>query len=368
VSTIAAIEVLAVAPAVPTFRYTDHEPEVITTTTAIRIEDAEGVEGWGAYDSDTFAGPDRAPLERARDAVPRLLGRDADDRDAIESLLTWERTSPFPPAVLSAFDIALWDLAARRDGVALHTMLGAGSPEPVSAYASVPLLEDADAYLAMLEGLTAQGFTAAKIHAWGDPVRDAALLRTIRQAFGSLVLMHDAEGRYDRDGAEVLTAAGAEVGLRWLEAPLPDLDLDGYRSLRGRGVPIFPAGDAVWDERLLREIMRDQPWDAVRFDVSFCGGITAAMRLGEVAVDLDLPIEPIGYGHTLIQAANLHVTLALGRTSWIELPVPPEPWEHGVRTTIRQDADGLVRAPGGAGLGIEVDDRAMRDAAATRIG
>jgi L-alanine-DL-glutamate epimerase-like enolase superfamily enzyme len=362
------IEVLAVAPDVRTFRYTDHEPPVTTTTTVVRVTDADGDEGAGAYDSDTYGEPDRAPLERLRSIVPRLIGLDAEDRRGISSQLTEGGNLPWPPTVTSAVEIALWDLAARRAGVPLVAFLGGDAGARLPAYASVELFDEIPAYLDALARLTDRGFTAAKVHAWGEPDRDIALLDAIRAAYPDLVLMHDAEGRYDRAGALKVTDASAAIGLRWLEAPLPDLDLDGYRALRGRGVPIFPAGDAVWDPRLLGEIMRDPPWDAVRFDVSFAGGISAGLALGEVARDLDLPIEPIAYGHALIQAANLHLMLALGRTEWVELPVPAEPWEHGITKTIRIDRSGRVGAPPGPGLGLEVDWDEMRAAAVAALG
>jgi L-alanine-DL-glutamate epimerase-like enolase superfamily enzyme len=85
------------------------------------------------------------------------------------------------------------------------------------------------------------------------PAVRSTRLRAARSAFGSLTLMHDAECRYDRDGAELVARTGGDVGLRWLEGPLPDLDPAGYRSLRQAvpGVPILPAGDAIWDPRLL---------------------------------------------------------------------------------------------------------------------
>ena len=44
-------------------------------------------------------------------------------------------------------------------------------------------------------------------------------------------------------------------------------------------MPVLAAGDALWDARLMAEVLRDPPWDAVRFDVSFAGGITAARGL-----------------------------------------------------------------------------------------
>ena len=356
------VQARALAPAVMRFRYTSRSDEVFTTTTLVRMTDADGASGIGAYDSDTFGAWDLAPIETLRPIIPRLIGLDADDPDHVEAMLSDDRTSPFPPAVRSTIDIALWDLAARRAGVPLRQSLCGPSEETsLPSYASVPLLDDEQAYLASIEGWVKAGFTAVKLHAWGDPERDSALLRSVRARFVDLTLMHDAEGRYDRDGAELVARACANVGARWFEAPLPDFDLDGFRGLRRAvpDVPVLAAGDALWDARLVEEALRDPPWDAVRFDVSFVGGPTAARRLMQVATDAGLDVELISYGHTVIQAANLHVALAFGRTTYFEQAVPQEPFEHGVRNPIRTDHAGSVRAPDGPGLGIELDDEAI---------
>ena len=82
----------------------------------------------------------------------------------------------------------------------------------------------------------------------------------------------------------------------------------------------------------------------------------------EVADAVGLDVELISYGHTLIQAVNLQVALAFGRTSFFEQAVPPEPFEHGVRNPIRTIHDGLVHATEGPGLGIELDDEAVDEA------
>jgi L-alanine-DL-glutamate epimerase-like enolase superfamily enzyme len=362
---IAHVEARAVGPDVERFRYTGRSDEVFTTTTLVRITDDTGASGIGAYDSDTFGGHDRAPLETLRTIVPRLIGFDAGDHDRVVALLTEDGTSPFPPAVRSTIDIALWDLTSRRAGVTLREALGgrAGAPG-LPAYASVPLLDDEATYLSSVGNLISQGFGAVKLHAWGDPARDASLVARVRTAFPDLVVMHDAEGRYDRAGAELVARACADAGVRWFEAPLPDFDLEGFRALRRAvpGVPILAAGDAVWDARLVADLLRDPPWDAVRFYVSFAGGPTAARDLMAVAADAGLDVELISYGHTLIQATNLQVALAFGRTSYFEQAVPPEPFEHGVRDPIRTGQDGLVHPPDGPGLGVELDDEAIEDA------
>ena len=58
---------------------------------------------------------------------------------------------------------------------------------------------------------------------------------------------------------------------------------------------------------------------------------------------------------TLHQFATLHVMLAHDNVSYFELPYPVEPWEYGVVNPVRPDADGMVEAPTGDGLGIELD-------------
>ena len=119
---IAHVEAKALGPDVDRFRHTGRSDEVFTTTTLVRITDDTGASGTGAYDSDTFGGHDRAPLETLRTIVPRLIGLDADDRDRVAALLTEDGTSPFPPAVRSTIDIALWDLRSRRAGMTLRRL------------------------------------------------------------------------------------------------------------------------------------------------------------------------------------------------------------------------------------------------------
>jgi L-alanine-DL-glutamate epimerase-like enolase superfamily enzyme len=362
VPTIAEIEVRALAPDVERFRYTAFEDEVFTTTTLVRITDESGGIGLGAYDSDSFGDWDRAPLETLRTIAPRLVGADTGDHERLQDILTEDGTLPFAPAVRSAIDIACWDIESSRDGHPLHRALGGDAAvTSLPGYASVPTFGDAGAYVDAIEGYIQQGFTAVKLHAWGDPSRDADLLRVVRARFERLTLMHDAEGRYDRDGAVNVARACADVDARWFEAPLPDFDLEGYRWLRAEvpAVPILPAGDAIWDARLMAEALRSPPWSAIRFDVSFVGGLTPTCGLMALAREACLPVELISYGHTLIQAANLHAAVAFGMTSFFEQAVPPEPFEHAVREPIRTGSDGRAHAPPGAGLGIQLDVAAI---------
>ena len=232
------------------------------------------------------------------------------------------------PGVRSALDIAQWDLVARRADAPLHELIAprrAGvTPERLRAYASLPTLASPGAYADDVQRYLAEGYTAFRLHAWGNEERDLEAIRAARDVAGDgVALIYDAEGCFDRPTAGRMMPALGDLGVRWFEAPLPDLDLEGYRRLMRLGdVAIVPAGDAIWDERLMTDILRDPPWSAMRFDVTFAGGITSAIRLFAVAAANDLPVELTSYGQTLVQSANLHVMIAFGRTSFFERAVP----------------------------------------------
>jgi L-alanine-DL-glutamate epimerase-like enolase superfamily enzyme len=354
---IARVEAWAVAPETTRYRYSSQLPEVDKTTTIVRVTDDDGHEGLGAYDSDSHGGHDLAAIENLKRTAPRLLGRDAYERELLWYELRDHGTLAFMPAELSTLDIALWDLVARRADVPLYRFLG-GVRHDIPAYASVPMLPTVEAYLESMDGWYAQGYRAVKFHAWCEPARDIEMLRTVAGAYEGkgMSFMHDSEQLYDRRGALSVGRALSELSFRWFEAPLPDRDIDGYRRLREQvTVPLLPAGETFWDIQEIRGGLDRGAWDAVRFDVTWAGGVTPARKLFGVAEAFGVDVELLSYGHTLVQAANLHLALAFRNTSFFEQAVPAEDFEFGVVNPIRIDGGGRVRAPEGAGLGVGLD-------------
>ena len=352
------IEARAIGPEVPRYQYTEALEAPYTTTTIVWVEDADGAQGVGGFDGDSWGGFDLAALETLRSVSRELVGLDAEDRVGIQRLLTRGGTHPAMPGVLSAIDIALWDLAGQRAGRPVCALLG-GTLDRLPTYASLPTTE-LRAYLDLVEEVAAKGYPAIKLHAYGDPERDIELHRAVHAAHPDIAVMHDAEGVYGLEDALAVGRALDEVGARWYEAAFPDFDLGSYRRLRAAvDVPVLPAGDAVWELRQFEEALRDPPWDTLRTDVSAAGGITPMAAIFALAAERDMDVEPVSYGHTLVQAANLQVMLAYGRTAYFEQAYPFEAWEYGVLNPIRADAEGMTHLPGGPGLGVELDLEAI---------
>lgn len=352
---IARIEIMVAGPDVPRTTWASMEPQFMALN-LVRIWDTDGAEGVGASENYAAGRFDLSTYEAIRALAPRILGKDALDREA-RWLDLQTFVLPAAPGAVSAIDIALWDLAARRAELPLYRLLG-GAKAALPAYASTPELEDVPAYLNHVTDLASLGYTAVKFHAWNVPGRDLEMLRAVHREFtgSGLTFMHDAENRYDRLAGLRVARELEEMGFRWFEAPYLDYDIAAYAELRRRvTVPILPHGLWLSDLREYRTALEREPWDAVRFDVTNVGGFTQARKITALAEAFGLPVEPQSWGYSLIQASNLHLGLASTGSGYFESPVPYEPYEFGVENPIRPDAAGIVSAPAGPGLGLAID-------------
>jgi L-alanine-DL-glutamate epimerase-like enolase superfamily enzyme len=350
------IEARAVGPDVDRYSWASDLDQQYGTLTIVRAFDDEGCEGVGATPSYSTGRFDLSILETLRHLAPRVIGADPLQRESVWYRLEDLALPPLPGA-RSALDIALWDIAAQRAGMPIHQLLG-GSRTRLPVYASTPLLVDAAAYVEFVGDLRERGFRAVKFHAWCEPDRDLDMLRKVHDAHGGsgMAMMHDAEQRYDRHSALRVAQELDAMGFRWLEAPLPDHDLEGYADLRRRvAVPIIAGGNDIVDIRAVGDALRRHPWDALRFDVTVAGGFTPSRKLVALAEGAGLWAELQSWGYALIQAANLHLGLGVASTGMFELPVPAEPHEYGVQNPYGISEDGHVEAPTAAGLGIVVD-------------
>lgn len=361
--TIDRIQVYVVGPETQRYAWADDMPEQFMSNTILRLTTKGGLEGIAGAASCTDFVFDKAIAETLRPLLPRVLGATHHEREAL-----WHRLRPLNTPIhgqaQSLIDIALWDLAAKEADLPLYRMLG-GARSKIPAYASTPMLKDAQAYVDFVGELRAQGFKAIKYHCWCDPAKDLPMVRTVHKRHGEsgVAFMLDVEQRYSRQDALKAGRVLEELGFRWFEAPLVDFDLEGYADLRRRlDLPIIPAGNWVLDPGLLSVAVRLGCWSSLRLDATICGGITPARWIMGFGQAHGMTVELQCWGYTLTQAANLHVMLAYANCTYFEQPAPYPSFEHGALDVIRTDPEGHVHAPDGPGLGIRIDWSAVEKA------
>lgn len=361
---IVGVRIYAVAPAsTPPYRWTGQDGFVRVTDNLVRLTARNGLEGWASNTSNTghggpgspLPGPDRDLADRLAAVAPQILAASALEREAV----TWRllRASDDPRRrAESLIDIALWDLAARGAGVPLWRYLG-GARAEIPAYASTPVFETVEDYVAFVGDLADRGYGAVKLHTRCDPAWDLAMVDAVHAAHGGRIrFMLDVEQRYDLETAVRVGRRLAELGFVWFEAPLPDPDLAGYASLRAAvTVPILPAGNTLVRPEDFVAGLGAGAWSHLRTGPTHAGGIGAAARAMALAGAHGTTVELQSYGFEGRKLACLHLALGLGGCDWFEQPVPDADYDYELATPLRPATDGLMRPPEGPGLGAVPD-------------
>src|SRR5207237_2351769 len=141
---------------------------------------------------------------------------------------------------ISGLDIALWDLAARAQGVPLHRLLGMQKRAKIPAYASLLRIGAPDLVAGECKTARAQGYSAIKLHE-----TTTAPVKSARQAIGeNIPLMVDLNCPMDGAAAIAFAHACREAAPLFLEEPVwPPEDFVTVADVRRQGGLGVPAGE-----------------------------------------------------------------------------------------------------------------------------
>lgn len=253
-----------------------------------------------------------------REMAPRVQGRDADLIEAIWKDMWWAfhyagRGGPTVLA-LSALDMALWDLKARRAGLPLWRLLGGFDPKVPCYAGGIDLDLTAAELIEQTHGNIANGHRAIKMKVGRDRLsEDVAKIAAMREAFGpDMPLMVDSNMKYTVDQAVRAARAFQPFDLTWFEEPIPPDDPAGHmRILRDGGIPIASGENlrSLWDFRTAIEggVTFPEP------DVTNSGGITPFMKIAHLAEAYHLPVTSHG-AHDI----TVHLLAACPNRSYLE--------------------------------------------------
>ena len=332
------------------------------TNNILRIKTKDGFEGISGVTSNNEGEFCDKQLFELKSIASHLLDIESFDPIEVKRKIRAKRPDISDPS-LSSLDIALWDLAANRASLPLYKLLG-GKRDTIEAYASLPFFESLTDYVDAVRDYSDLGFLIFKFHVWGLLRKDSELIELIKNEFAetSYKFMLDLEGEYNFDDALKLGEMMDENLFIWLEAPIDENLLDQYKELRNRiNVPITADGFNMYSSEFIKKGIKSDAWDSGRFDVTTIGGISKALELLMISNEANLPIEIQSWGHSLAQAANLHVILANELTKYFEIPMPKEIYEFGMKNGILFK-DGKVCATMEHGLGINVDWEKLAEA------
>src|SRR5215813_11554416 len=332
----------------------------------VRLETGDGVVGWG--EAACLGGPTwseessesvAATVERY--IAPWLVGREAAEIEPLaRELAKRVQGNPFARA---AVEMALWDLNGKALGVPVHRLLGGRVRDrvPLSWSLAVGALEaELDEALEKI----ALGHRIFKIKTAANPLAlDVERVRRIRETVGDDVALRvDANQGWDRPTALAAVRALEPYRLDFVEQPVPRWDLDGLADIaRQSRIPIM-ADESCASEHDAYAIARRGGVAILALKLTKSAGLGGTMAIARIAQAAGLGC----YVGCMIEtslgtAAYLAVAVAAAPVTWgCELFGPLLLKGDVVRRPV-QYAEGAILALDGPGLGVDVDEAALKE-------
>jgi len=363
----------------------------------VRVLTDEGIDGFAEIEFSKPYLPDMIGIYR-----PLLLG--CDPTEVERCMLRIRRTGGSKPwgAMVSAIEIALWDIAGKALGVPIHrllggkvrdrmrvynggvrTGLGAHTPEDYAA-SMAHMAGSPEGFSILKEGVGLHGFMAPNTadFLYGD-LRDGSLHSNagfltpngVRHVVECVAAMKEVIGPHRRlaldmgpgwtipDAITVLRAL-EPYDIAWAEDLLtgdsvPWNDVSGYRELTtATSVPTH-TGEQIYLRQNFRELIERRAVRVIGPDPGDVGGLAELKRVAELAELYGVGVAPHGVSSGLLGLAALIQVSATLPDNFIafEYPVPADPWWYEIVDGFDSPivVDGFIRVGDRPGLGVELD-------------
>jgi galactonate dehydratase len=316
-----------------------------------------------------------------------LAGRDPRDIERIWA--DFYRTFDYQIAggtemrVLSAIDLALWDLLGKSLNTPVYRLIGGRSNPRVRLYNTCfPHKYDfnKEPEKIMQELIENYGIRAIKVWPFDraalrnqhqfitalDIAEGLAPVRKLREAYGSAIeIAIEFHANWNLTSAIRIAKALEQYQPMWLEDMLMPGNFHQYRQLaEATSLPLI-AGERVAGRYNFEQMLESRAFKYIMFDLCWCGGLTEARKIAAMADAYQLPVAPHTAGGPLLFYASTHLTTA-STNVWIQESCQrfyESDWPKMLDNPLKP-ANGGITAPDAPGFGMEIKPEVWKHPAA----
>ncbi|HYW35346.1 MAG TPA: galactonate dehydratase [Balneolaceae bacterium] len=345
----------------------------------VKITTAEGIEGWGEPTLEGKADTVAAAVREFRD---ELIGADP---SRIEDLFQrcyrgqFYRGGPVLMSALSGIEQALWDIKGKRLGVPAYELLGGAVRDKMKVYAWV----GGDSPSQLVEAIRRRqedGFRHVKMNAVGktewveSPAsinHIVAQVTEIREEIGwDIGVGLDFHGRVRKAMAKQLAHKLSPLQPMFLEEPLLPEHLDALGQVARHTATPIATGERMFGRWDFKKLFEEGWVDIIQPDLSHTGGLWEARKIAAMAETYDIavaphcPLGPIGLAaslqldfctpNALLQETSQGIHYHKDSADLLDYVVNPD---------IFRISDGYIRRSDQPGLGVNIDEGKVREAA-----
>ncbi len=333
----------------------------------VKVTAEDGAEGWGeAY---VLGGRTRAVAALIRALGAAYQGRPSRPRTfrefAVRNFGDKRGGIDFYAAV-SAIELALWDMVAKRLGAPLHVLLGGALRERIPLYANLwsDKSPGIDAVVARCREHAAAGFRALKLYPFSlsGLEEGEALLAKVREALGpEIALMVDLNGLDDPFEALAAARRFQPYNLFWFEEPVSSDDLGSLAEIRRLAGQRIVTGERHGGRPIFREILERRAADVLNPDIAGAGGMLEFLEIAAMAEAHSVGVSPHCYNSMSVAlAAMLQASALIGNLVWAEYFPAAQSTSNNFAMLDSKIENGFATLPMKPGIGAIPDDTVLR--------
>ncbi len=332
-----------------------------------RVEDSEGNEGWGECTAGETPSYSEEWTESCWWALkdilsPMVIGKEVEKAENIWDLMKSVRGNRMAKA---AIETACWDLEAKKLNVPLWRHLG-GVNQEISCGVSIGIQDTVEQLLEKIKTELDAGYQRIKIKI--SPRWDYDVIRKVRETFGDILLMGDANSAYTLADIDLLKSLD-EFKLMMLEQPLPHDDIIDHAKLQSQISTPICLDEPIKSPEDARKAIELKSGKIINLKNGRIGGHTQSKLVEKICREAGMPVWCGGMLEAGIgRAHNIAISTLAGYTMPGDVSASKRYWhEDIIEPEVIVSEKGTIIAPEGAGIGFEVKRERIDKLAVRRI-
>jgi L-Ala-D/L-Glu epimerase len=354
------------------FNVTLKEPFVISLETItnaenilVKIHTDSGIYGLGECNPyRTIAGETQDTcfeagkfLAKILMAHPEKIGRGGNPIAISQCIASMDKMLAGNRCIKSAFDMALYDIAAKAAHMPLYAFLGGDNNRDIVTDMTVGI--NTPAYMAQSAlRFKNEGFPAIKVKLGTNKHDDVARIKAIRQAVGDTIpLRIDANQGWDEATAIATLRALEPYDIEHCEQPVAARNIQALANVRRQSPISIMADEAVFDHFDAMQLVQHQACDYFNIKLSKSGGIHKALKINHIAEAAGIKCQVGCFSETrLAMSALMHFVLACPNVVHFDMDAPLMLSSDPVTGGVQYGDNGRVTIGEGIGIGADIDE------------
>lgn len=330
----------------------------------VKITTDSGIYGWG--EASPFA-PITGDSQDSNYITAQQLAKLIIGKDALAIEARMRQINAFTvgePSIRSAFDMALFDIAAKAADMPLYQFLG-GERREIRTDLTIGLQKNVKKTVEEAQAILDAGFDAIKLKVGRPDLADVPHVKAVRELAGpDIAIKMDSNQGWDYPTAVANIKAMESLDLQYSEQPLAVWDYDNMARLRNKvDLPIC-ADESLFDDKDALKLIKLGAVDYLNIKLGKAGGINTGLKINAIAEAGGCKCMIGCFGESRLGlSAAAHLAMARPNITFLDLDsayhFKSDPVIGGV--VYDEKIGGLLHLPETPGHGAEIDENALNN-------